>query len=249
MAVVDAIFGGNDNAPMDAANAQIAQQQKSLDFMKDMYAPIMGMQSAVSPMITDMLTGKYDMTSDPYYQQNLDMMNSNILGNSAVTGGTRGGDIKGSLGTAPTQLAQSMYQQKLGNLMKPFGLDSGANQMANQMNMMGQTQAQGIIGQAQSSQDRTNNLLNMGMNAAGMAMMFSDIRLKDSIVKIGNTSIEGVGRYGWKWNDSAKALGLSGSDKGYLAQEVEKVFPELVHETETGYKAIDIQGLEDKLND
>ena len=241
MAVVDAIFGGNDDAPMDAANAQMAQQQKSLDFMKEMYAPIMGLQSSAAPMIQSMLSGNYDPTKSAMYQPSVDMVESNM----AVSGGLRGGDMKSA---SMAGVAPQLYQQDMNNLMNIMGMNSGANQMANQMNMMGQTQAQGMMGSAQASQDRTNNLLNLGMQGAGMALMFSDVRLKDNIVKTGNTSVEGIGRYGWKWNDSAEEMGLSGSDQGYLAQEVEKVFPDLVHETESGYKAIDIQGLEDKLN-
>ena len=65
----------------------------------------------------------------------------------------------------------------------------------------------------------------------------SDINLKDSITKIGELS-DKIGLYRWKWNETAKALGIDTEEVGVLAQEVEAVMPEAVSTAPNGYKQV-----------
>jgi hypothetical protein len=46
----------------------------------------------------------------------------------------------------------------------------------------------------------------------------------------------------WEWREGNVA-GKSGSDMGVVAQEVEAVFPELVHTDPSGYKKVNYAGL------
>ena len=56
-----------------------------------------------------------------------------------------------------------------------------------------------------------------------------------SEIRIG--SLGELGWYSWDWNELAKSVGLTGSDKGHIAQEVQKVRPDLVVE-KNGYLAV-----------
>jgi hypothetical protein len=44
--------------------------------------------------------------------------------------------------------------------------------------------------------------------------------------------------YRWKWNDKAKALGVTTPEVGVLAQEVEVVMPEAVSTAPDGFKQV-----------
>jgi hypothetical protein len=97
--------------------------------------------------------------------------------------------------------------------------------------------------QAAQSQGQYNidafNAQQAGMNSAmqglgGMAMMFSDRRLKKDIQLLGYKTVGGqkVGYYSWTyvWGEDAC---------GYMADEIEKVRPEAVSTHESGYKMVD----------
>jgi len=70
---------------------------------------------------------------------------------------------------------------------------------------------------------------------------YSDIRLKENIVTIGNvmekiSSITGY-YFNWKGEDKEKNIGV-------IAQEIEKVFPEIVHtNSQNGYRTVDYNKL------
>lgn len=79
---------------------------------------------------------------------------------------------------------------------------------------------------------------------ASLFAMFSDENLKKNISPIG--AIGPFTKYEWEWNDQAHALGLEGKSKGVIAQEVERVFPQLVGEKD-GYKTVDYMGLHEEV--
>ena len=60
-------------------------------------------------------------------------------------------------------------------------------------------------------------------------------RLKDDIETIGDTSHPDISRYAWNWRPEAEK---SGPDSGFIAQEIESVWPELVVVGDDGYKRI-----------
>ena len=77
-----------------------------------------------------------------------------------------------------------------------------------------------------------------------VAFYSSDERLKDNLTPISN-SLEKVGQltgYEFDWNDNQEVH--SGHDVGVIAQEVEKVVPEIVETREhDGYKAVKYEKL------
>jgi hypothetical protein len=69
------------------------------------------------------------------------------------------------------------------------------------------------------------------------AFASSDERLKDNITPIEGAleKINQIGGYGFDWNDNSEH---SGHDVGVIAQEIEKVLPEVVVDRDNGYKAV-----------
>ena len=83
------------------------------------------------------------------------------------------------------------------------------------------------------------------LNATGDVVAFSssDYRLKDNVKEINNaldkvSQIRGV-EFDWNENQTV----YEGHDIGVLAQEVEKVAPEIVVTRDDGYKAVNYQKL------
>lgn len=79
--------------------------------------------------------------------------------------------------------------------------------------------------------------------------LFSDARLKNNL-RIIDTKADGLNVYQWDWADKAFEIGAARQRNwGFIAQEVELLYPELVSEDEaTGYLTIDYKGLQEKQN-
>ena len=73
-----------------------------------------------------------------------------------------------------------------------------------------------------------------------VAYYSSDKRLKDNLIKIGNPldKISQLNGYEFDWIAKEGIHENEGHDVGVIAQEVEKVLPEVVQTRESGYKAV-----------
>ena len=71
-----------------------------------------------------------------------------------------------------------------------------------------------------------------------IAFFSSDERLKKNVNKIVNSKevVKGLTGYSFDWKEEADR---EGKDFGVMAQDVEKVLPELVHERPDGFKSVD----------
>jgi len=85
--------------------------------------------------------------------------------------------------------------------------------------------------------------IGLDLNVGGdvVAYASSDERLKDNIELISNPiekvqSLKGVT---WNWNDDASETQKSTPNVGVIAQDVEKVLPQLVHDRDNGFKGVD----------
>jgi len=85
--------------------------------------------------------------------------------------------------------------------------------------------------------------IGLDLNVGGdvVAYASSDERLKDNIELISNPiekvqSLKGVT---WNWNDNASETQKSTPNVGVIAQDVEKVLPQLVHDRDNGFKGVD----------
>ena len=76
------------------------------------------------------------------------------------------------------------------------------------------------------------------MNGDIIAYYSSDERLKDNLIPISSASykITQIGGYEFDWNKESKDY--AGHDVGIIAQEIEKVLPEVVITRQDGYKAV-----------
>ena len=88
---------------------------------------------------------------------------------------------------------------------------------------------------------KASQTLNMQDSVVGgdvVAFYSSDKRLKDNITPISNPikKILQIGGYTFNWNEKQDTY--EGQDVGVIAQEVEKVLPEVVENRENGYKAV-----------
>jgi hypothetical protein len=70
----------------------------------------------------------------------------------------------------------------------------------------------------------------------------SDERLKENIIQIGRTP-SGLEVAVWKWNDTARALGIDGPNIGVIAQQAQEICPEAVSEGPHGYLMVDYGNL------
>jgi len=79
-----------------------------------------------------------------------------------------------------------------------------------------------------------------GLQAAGtVASLFSDIRLKTDIKRVGRLP-NGLNVYTWEWNEEGKKLVDSKQPTmGVIAQEVREIMPEAVVESSNGYLMVD----------
>tara|TARA_Y100001973_G_scaffold14950_1_gene21576 strand:+ start:422 stop:1357 length:936 start_codon:yes stop_codon:yes gene_type:complete len=157
--------------------------------------------------------------------------------------------------------AVGMLPSVLGSELGLLGALSavGKEEQAMDQSLLNKT-AQDVAAENQSSQQKINNLIAAlggaptptsttqssspsNLDAAlaialGLGAL-SDKRLKVDIKKIGIHST-GLNVYEWEWNAKAFVLGLDKHPrKGFIAQEVQKVFPEAVVEGSHGYLMID----------
>ena len=78
----------------------------------------------------------------------------------------------------------------------------------------------------------------LGNLVSGIGSLFSDIRLKENVMKIDEVQ-PGVGWYTWDWNDTAKAMGIDDPTEGVIAQELKEVDPSAVIVGDDGYYRVD----------
>lgn len=189
--------------------------------------------------------------SSPLYQS---ILGTGAAGQEAIarsasaTGGLRGGGTASDLANYQQNLEQEAllesYNQQLGGIQGLAQLPSQAGQISQGYGQIGQTQAMGQIAGAQAQQQGMSNILGLAGTLGAAAL--SDVRLKTNIKYDKPTSHPDIHLYNWDW---VEASGKEGSEDGFLAQEVEKVWPELVIEGDDGYKRILKDQIESKLKE
>ena len=238
--------GAAGDATMAASQAQKGYEQQALDYMEQQNKLPTQLRDMGLNRQLDYLTGKSDISQDPFYKAMLGGQEEEALRARSATGNLRSGQAISDVGNVQNQVMLNTLglYGNLGNTqtMTP--------QIASQMNQIGQTTAYGISGQAEADQmaqqQNFNNIMGIASSAAAA---FSDDRLKDNIVVIAYTKHPDIKKYRWEWNTKAEKLGLHGDDQGYIASEIESVFPECVNLHNSGYRQIDIPEIEKKLGE
>jgi len=74
-----------------------------------------------------------------------------------------------------------------------------------------------------------------------VAYASSDERLKDNVELISDPigKVQALKGVTWEWNDNASEAAKQSPNLGVIAQDVEKVLPQLVHDRDNGYKGVD----------
>lgn len=174
---------------------------------------------------------------------------------AATGGGLRGGSTTSSLINYNQNLGnqallesynqqQQQQQQQLAGLGQLSNLPSMAPQIAQTTAGIGQTLAQGQIAGANARQQAYGSILGAATQLG--AAYISDERLKDDIAKIKVTPHPYIYEYEWSWKPES---GKEGKDRGFIAQEVEQVWPDLVIHGDDGYKRILKDKIEKRLED
>ena len=149
---------------------------------------------------------------------------------SALAGGISGGGKAFGQGVQLSAAAQGQgvlgRNEALKGALQPFGQAAAASP-AFQAGMGALTSS---IGGA------------AGAGAAGLSALFSDIRLKTNIVKIGKLK-SGLPVYTWDWNHEGEKLTGNKKGSGVIAQEARKHFPGAVGER-SGYLTVDYRRIE-----
>lgn len=93
---------------------------------------------------------------------------------------------------------------------------------------------------ASNAQNAANNQMTQGLFSLGGAALMSDIRTKENIEVIG-VADNGLTVYKYEYKPEFKDHELAGSGVhyGYMAQEVEQVYPYAVKTLDDGYKVVD----------
>lgn len=105
------------------------------------------------------------LKADPFFQQNLDDANTNLLQTASATGGVRGGNTAGAIGQLSPALLQQYYQNALsgyGNLASLGVGATGSVANAGLANANAATALNGQIGDSLASKYLTKG----GINAA-----------------------------------------------------------------------------------
>lgn len=187
-------------------------------------------------------------------------------GQSLAGGRTRAGEqIAGRVGETTSALANLISQQgagvsdvlggatgNLANLLAGAGAGQAASQtelarlLANIAAMQG-SQAGGLPGipRVTATESGLTGLgqLASGIGTAATAFGFSDVRMKENIVKIGEGW--GVNFYKWDWKQSVIDLVKSAPSFGVIAQEVQNILPDAISTHESGFLMVDYGRLQD----
>lgn len=234
--LVGGITGSNAaDASREAAGIQSQYQQQALDYMMQReQLPQQFREGALTQM-----GGLYgleggdpnavaNLQQTPMYQAIMSGVPASeeaILRNAGATGGLRSGGVQQNLAENIQGLQNQALYSSMQGLQGLSDLPSGAGGIANMMQGIGQTQAQGITAGAQAQQAGAGNIANLGMGIGSM-FAFSDIRLKSNVEFVGDAY--GHNWYKWDWNDNAKELGLNGKGEGVMAHEVADIVPDAI---------------------
>ena len=152
-----------------------------------------------------------------------------------------------STGTAPFSVSSTTKVTNLnadlldgltaGNFLRSNATDTASGVITFSNNTASTTKSDGAV--IVTGGVGIGGALNVGGDVVAYAS--SDERLKDNIELISNPikkvqSLKGVT---WDWNDNADELQQSLPNVGVIAQDVEKVLPELVTDRDNGYKGVD----------
>ena len=248
--VEKALRTGATQAGRDAREAgelSLAEQQALKQEIGGIYDPRMQAGNQAFEELADFYGGNQQGIIDqakasPFMSSLVNQGEEAISRNAQMTGGLRTGttqeNLAGNSQNVLMGLVQQMLQGKQSIAQSGYGAtDAYTTAMQNITAGTGATRGE-IAGIGVSQAAQRQNMIG-GLASAGATAYASDKALKKNIVKIGDKN--NLSWYSWDWNDIAKTIGLTGSDEGHIAQEVQAVRPDLVVK-QNGYLAVNYGG-------
>ena len=247
-------------AAEDAAAQQAAAQQAALDYYIKSNETAQGFREGGLTQLgalagfdsSGAYTGDFSAQqalidqakSSPIYQSQLAQGSEALARNANATGGLRQGGTVSDISNFESNLLNQAYNQQLGGIQDLAQLPSASAQTAQLMAAPGTTLAQGTIAGQQAQTTATGNVIG-GLGSLFGGFVASDKRLKENINKISDTSHPEINLYEWDWRPES---GKEGYETGFIAQEVEEVWPDLVETGKDGIKRIYKEKIEERLN-
>lgn len=215
-------FAGSAARGLEASQF-LADPEAQFDFLQN--SPLVGLARQNALDVTGGVVSTRDRLSAG---DTLDQLNKNILLSANPIIDRQREDVTTLLNLG-TNIAGSQANIETGQAARISDLTTG----------IGAAQAAGNIGEANAQAAGAQNVASI----AGAALsFFCDERLKENVKSIG---FMGDNRwYSWKWNKRAeKELGLHGTDRGVIAQEVKKTNPDAVTLHDSGYYKVNYGAL------
>jgi hypothetical protein len=249
------LFGHQAGA---AAEQQKAIEQQALnlqrgwmDYIRKEYAPYsevaqealtaqrglagLGEPGAREEMLTE-------IEADPFYQAKVRAGEEAVLRGASATGGLRSGGTSSNLAQINQMLLgreiEDRYQRLAGLSGQGFmgqqaGAQYGGEALGGITDVLS-SMSTGIGARHAAQQEKMGGIASL---AGGILTAFSDERLKNDIEQIGEHR-SGLPWYRWTWNETAsKKFDLKGEAVGFMASDVELMFPECVGNVD-GFKVV-----------
>jgi len=250
----------------DAAAAQakelgvqtLAEQQALKTQIGGIYQPVMDAGGAAFNDLSGYYAGDQQpilnqAMDSPFMSQLVNQGEQAIARNAQATGGFRSGSTQENLAGNSQNVLMSLVNQVLQGKQGIANAGIGAtgaysDALQNIQAGVGSTRGQIANVDIANAAQKSNQAAGMtglygsvlgGAASGGTTALMSDARLKKNVVKVDEK--HDLPWYTWDWNSKAEELGLTGSDEGHIAQEVQVARPELVVER-NGYLAINYGG-------
>ena len=236
---------------LDALGRSIAETRRAGEEGQGFLAPFggVGLQGVEQANFLTDPQAQFDfLQNNPLFQLGLDNANTQTNKFAAARGRLSAGDTLQQLNQNALLTASPLIQsqkQSIGDLLN-FGGGIATNQantaigqgstIANAFENIGNVNAAGIQNRNQIQADTTANQQQLAGQIFGA---FSDPALKTNIQQEVDSN-EVLNTYTWDWNEKANDLGLHGSSRGVMADEVLEYMPEAVT-IDRGFMKVDYE--------
>lgn len=217
----------------DSASKARKQQKQFLNTIRGDLAPYRNAGKRQLPglnaLISDPTAQLNFIQNNPFFSALADDAQNRLMNVQAASGRLGTGDTPAALQNQLLLLGNDLLQQSIGNRFNVATMGQNAaaqtgtmtqqagNNISDLITGQGNALAGGMVGAANARSQGVNNLMNLGMNAAGMIML-SDRRLKTDVEVLGKLDCGiPVCRWRYPWSNQYVI--------GPMAQDVQKVVP------------------------
>lgn len=235
--------GGKKSAGSRAAGAANKATQQGIDLLNPFAEAGAGQLGALTQgaSVSGLDERLGEIFNSETFGRLVDDRTRGVQGQLAAGGLTRSGAGLQSIANVGSELGLQLENLLTGRSqgLANTGLSAGSS-IANMFSQQGQNTSSGILADAQAS----SAFGGMLGKVAG-SIFFSDARLKENIVELGQ--IGNLGLCEWDWKGFTEGTIINDCPNiGFIAQEVRDKYPEFVGE-ESGWLFVDYEGLMGKL--